>query len=108
MANILQGGKRGGNLPRLANGFVTTSQQYANRTDDERERGVMPPLLYAVEVHGKFGANRNESYTAQFSEDEMIGIVSEWTTMMNRRRIDAEQAKRRAEEQSDRARQIDI
>lgn len=101
MANVLQESKRGKPLPRLMGGLVTTSQQYAESTTEDRLLHRMPPLLYALDVHGQFGSGGD--YLVQFTEDEMIRLTSEWMALMNRRRIDAENAKRKSAEQEARS-----
>jgi hypothetical protein len=95
MANVLEQGKRGYDLPRLLNGNVHTYQRYSERTPEERTASKMPPLMYVVEASKSFptttnGAGfRTEAFSMQFTEDEMIRITGDWLTMMNCRRIDA-------------------
>lgn len=96
MANVLKEGKRGGDLPRIAGGHAVATQQYDYRKSDD---GKMPPLMYCVEVRQRSPDHplAMEGYKVQLTEDEMIAITAEWFTMMNRRRIDAEQKRKRDE-----------
>ena len=105
MANILQAGKRGRDLPRLIDGPVFAAQQYHQHTAEEKaaQRYPVPPLLYCARVSAPFvkSGDHQEEFTLQLTEEEMIALTSEWLTMMNRRRIDARnEARRKAEREA--------
>lgn len=107
MANVLEQGKRGGDLPRLMAGNPFTGMRYAERTPEERAAplDLSRSLMYFVEVSKSYPATqgagfRIEAYSMQFTEDEMIRITSEWLTLMNRRRIDAANETRKQAERA--------
>lgn len=99
MANLLKYGKRSKYLPRIEGGRVHVREEYAERTPDLPDR-VMPPMLYSVEVSSSnSAAGESLEYKAQFTEDEMLEITSEWLTLLTRRNGEK---KRKAREYAER------
>lgn len=94
MANLLKHSKRGGLLPRIANGNAVTGDKYGDWPEGcSHERGEMPPRLYTLDTWGggTGGADRVE-YQLQLTEDEMIRACGEWMSKL---------ASHRAREQAD-------
>jgi hypothetical protein len=85
VANLGQVSKRGGLLPRISGGSVTTGERYGEWPDGQsHERGQMPPMLFTINIdgHGPDGVE----YQAQLTEDEMLKTCAEWMSMLTSRR----------------------
>lgn len=87
MANLLKESKRGGYLPRLANARIATGVKYAEWGDEEHEHGQMPPLLSTLNIAAT--TQGGDEYQLQFTEDEVLRIIGEWTSEISTRRANA-------------------
>jgi hypothetical protein len=94
MANLLKESKRGGYLPRLSGARIHTGVKYAEWGDEKHEHGAMPPLLSTLNVAAPTVGG--DEYQLQFTEDEVLRIIAEWTSEISVRRsriaYDARQA----------------
>lgn len=88
MANLLKASKRGGLLPRIANGGIATGERYGEWPEGRaHERGEMPPMLYTLDVAGvRYGDVEADEYQVQLTEDEMIRACGEWLSKLASRR----------------------
>lgn len=93
MANLLKASKRGGFLPRLANARISTGSRYAEWGDEKHERGEMPPMLSTLNIDA---GHDGDEYQLQFTEDEVLRIIGEWTSEISTRRSNAAYKARQA------------